>query len=259
MKADGERSLKALRDAVARCHGGIIVPEVCARGESESYGVAHQATQAVAEFVRVLKEQIEVKTKVKLSQKIPSRCGWYGERLSFLRSVWLGRTAVLRMRDDDEGDDAECQWCRWAREFFSNRFGQAKITRTCSRAKTGKGHNLEATEVLIGTPSGVVRAFSYRRRREGSRWNADMIKNSSSKIRPDLESGHLSSEPAHVDEAVPNQLQGKSKGQDACGSCRTCLRNMVLLRDVKGVGTSRLVFKAHEIILKRVDSKSWRP
>ena len=37
------------------------------------------------------------------------------------------------------------------------------------------------------------------------------------------------------------------------------MRNMVLLRDVKGVGTSRLVFKAHEIILKRVESESWRP
>ena len=34
---------------------------------------------------------------------------------------------------------------------------------------------------------------------------------------------------------------------------------MVLLRDVKGVGTSRLVFKAHEIILKRVESESRRP
>ena len=67
MKADGERSLKALRDAVARYHGGIIVPEVSARGESQSNGVAEQAAQVVAEFVRVLKEQIEVKTKMKLS------------------------------------------------------------------------------------------------------------------------------------------------------------------------------------------------
>ena len=63
---DGERSLKALRYAVARYHGGIVVPEVSARGESRSNGVAEQAAQVFVEFVRVLKEQFEAKTKMKL-------------------------------------------------------------------------------------------------------------------------------------------------------------------------------------------------
>ena len=58
MKADGERSLKARRDAVARCHGGIIVPEVSARAENQPNGVTEQALQVVAEFVRVLKGKL---------------------------------------------------------------------------------------------------------------------------------------------------------------------------------------------------------
>ena len=52
---------------MARNHGGNIVPEVSARGESQSNGVAEQAAQVVAEFVGVLKEQVEVKTNVKLA------------------------------------------------------------------------------------------------------------------------------------------------------------------------------------------------
>ena len=170
MKADGERSLTALRDAVARCHGGIIVPEVSARGESQSNGVAEQAAQVVAEFVRVLKEQIEVKTK-SYRQKILSRCGWYGGCPSFARSIWLERTAVLHMRDD-EGDDAECQWCLLGERVLFKQIREGKNRRdkfeSEDREGVWVGHNREANEVLIGTPSGVVRAFSYRRRSEGS-------------------------------------------------------------------------------------------
>ena len=85
-----------------------------------------------------------------------------------------------RMRDD-KGDDAECQWCRFAREFFSNRFRKAKNRRDKFESEDSEGvwlgHNREANEVLIGTTPGVVRAFSYRRRSEGSRWDADLIKN----------------------------------------------------------------------------------
>ena len=38
MKSDGEWSIKALKDALGRYHGGIIIPEVSARGESQSNG-----------------------------------------------------------------------------------------------------------------------------------------------------------------------------------------------------------------------------
>ena len=37
------------------------------------------------------------------------------------------------------------------------------------------GHARSANEVLIGTPGGVVRAYSFRRRAEGRRWNKQAI------------------------------------------------------------------------------------
>ena len=57
-KSDGEWYIKALKDALGRYHGGIIVPEVSARGESQSNGCCEQAGQVVVEVIRVLKEQV---------------------------------------------------------------------------------------------------------------------------------------------------------------------------------------------------------
>ena len=54
-KTDGEFALTSLRDAVSRFHGGVIIPELSARGESQSNGSVEQTVQVVAEFVRVLK------------------------------------------------------------------------------------------------------------------------------------------------------------------------------------------------------------
>ena len=75
LKSDGEWSIKALKDALSRYHGGVIIPEVSARGESQSNGCCEQAVQVVAEFIRVLKEQVEQKAKVKLNLE-NNICHW---------------------------------------------------------------------------------------------------------------------------------------------------------------------------------------
>ena len=66
LKTDGEPAILAVRDAPAKYHGGIVVQEGAAVGESQSNGVVEEAGKMVREFVRVLKEQIEGKTNVKL-------------------------------------------------------------------------------------------------------------------------------------------------------------------------------------------------
>ena len=42
LKADGERSIVAFRNKVARYHGGVVVPEKAARGESQCNGAAEE-------------------------------------------------------------------------------------------------------------------------------------------------------------------------------------------------------------------------
>ena len=43
LKSDGEAAIKAVRDAVARYHGGSVVPESPPKGESQSNGRVEEA------------------------------------------------------------------------------------------------------------------------------------------------------------------------------------------------------------------------
>ena len=67
MKCDGERPIKKVRDSLARYHGGQVVLESPAKGESQSNGVVEQAGQLVEEFVVVWKEHIEAKTGISIA------------------------------------------------------------------------------------------------------------------------------------------------------------------------------------------------
>ena len=61
LKVDGERAIGAVKDAIAKYHGGRVVPDSPAKGESKSNGRAEEAGKTVREFTRVLKDQIEEK------------------------------------------------------------------------------------------------------------------------------------------------------------------------------------------------------
>ena len=66
LKSDGERSIVALRTALAKFHGGKVVPEDPPRGESQSNGTVEEAGKTVREFVRVLREHVQDKAEVEL-------------------------------------------------------------------------------------------------------------------------------------------------------------------------------------------------
>ena len=67
LKSDRERSLVAFRNAVARYHGGVVIPEDPPKNESQSNGAVEEAGKKVREFTRVLKRQIEDRAGMKLS------------------------------------------------------------------------------------------------------------------------------------------------------------------------------------------------
>ena len=50
LKSDGEASIVAFRDALARFHGGVCIPETSARGESQSNGIVEEAGQQSMEW-----------------------------------------------------------------------------------------------------------------------------------------------------------------------------------------------------------------
>ena len=66
IKTDGEASIVALRDAVARYHGGIATPEVPPTGESQAHGSAEDNGRRMRSLAKVYKDQLETRASVKL-------------------------------------------------------------------------------------------------------------------------------------------------------------------------------------------------
>ena len=55
LKSDGERAIVAVREALARCHGGRITLEKPPRGEHQANGVAEEAGRTIRDHARVMK------------------------------------------------------------------------------------------------------------------------------------------------------------------------------------------------------------
>ena len=61
----------ALWKAVEQFHGGIVIPEISAKSESQSNGAAESAGRSVREFTRVFKIQAEEKAGVEIGGTDP--------------------------------------------------------------------------------------------------------------------------------------------------------------------------------------------
>ena len=66
LKSDSENAIVAVRTAVAKFHGGRVIPEAPAKGESPSNGIIEEAGKTVREYGRVLTDQLENKAKIKV-------------------------------------------------------------------------------------------------------------------------------------------------------------------------------------------------
>ena len=101
LKCDGEASIKALRNAVAKFHGGEVIPEEAAKGESQSNGTVEEAGKTVREYVRVYKEHIEDKTGIKLMSQdviVMWMIRWAAMALSRFQVGSDGNTAYERRK-----------------------------------------------------------------------------------------------------------------------------------------------------------------
>ena len=180
LKCDGENALKAFRNALAKYHGGIIIPEAPANGESQSNGAAEAAGKLVREFVRVLKLQMEDKAGVKIEGH-ENIVQWMLRWAAMLVSRYLvgkdGRTALERRKG---------RRCRlvcvpfaetvWYREVRKTKQRENKLE-TEMKEGVWLGHANQTNEVLIGTEAGVIRVYDIKRKDEKERWNKEKILN----------------------------------------------------------------------------------
>ena len=61
LKSDGERAIVALREAIAKRHGGSVTREQPPKGESQSNGIVEEAGKTIRDMARVLKAQLELR------------------------------------------------------------------------------------------------------------------------------------------------------------------------------------------------------
>ena len=71
LKSDGEPAIVAVREALARCHGGIVTPQQPPKGEHQANGVAEEAGRTIRDHARVMK--INVQAKVSERSSLMSR------------------------------------------------------------------------------------------------------------------------------------------------------------------------------------------
>ena len=156
LKSDGEWSTKALKNALSRYLGGIIIPEVSALGESQSNGCCEQAVQVVVEFVRVLKEQVEQKAKVKLNFE-NNIYHWMVRWAATMCSKYMvgkdGKTLFKRRR----GKKCNVVVVPFGERVLQIREGKDRWTKFETEDEEGIwwGHNRGTNEALIGTPHGL--------------------------------------------------------------------------------------------------------
>jgi len=66
IKTDGEASIVALRNALARHPGGTVNPEVRPTGESQAHGSAEDNGRRMRNLIKVYLDQLEDRAKIKL-------------------------------------------------------------------------------------------------------------------------------------------------------------------------------------------------
>ena len=167
----------AVREALARKHGGIVPPEQPPKGEHASNGVVEEAGKTVRDMAKVLKLQLESKLGRTLQMKEPIM-------------HWLIRWAAMALSRFQVGKDHKTAYQRQTGRPCSVEvvpFGEKIWYRTApdtgpKRAMEPKweeglwlGHSRHSNEVLVGNKDGIVKAWAIRRRPLEERWDDSFV------------------------------------------------------------------------------------
>ena len=179
LKSDSEAAIVAVREALARRHGGRVVPERPPPGEKQSNGVIEEAGRTVRCMAVTLKDALETKVKVKI-QPGDVITEWIFRWAAMLCSRYLvgtdGRTAYERRR----GRRCKVPVVSFGElVHFKELHPDGKRDKWASDWHFGVwlGHTRDSNEMLVGTEHGVRRTYAVKRLPEEERWNKDKVKN----------------------------------------------------------------------------------
>ena len=130
----------------------------------------------------------------------------------------------------------ECVWFRRLKDH------QKRSKKFDSEWREGVwlGHSRSSNESLIGTASGVVRAWSIKRRPEGERWSAEAIRSiqgTPQQPDPSRIGMHI---PVRLEEDMDEDLVEKDFDIAMMNSThRVCTDNLVMCKKVEGLQLAR--------------------
>ena len=178
VKTDGEASIVALREALAKYHGGVVTPETPPTGESQAHGSAEENGRRLRGMIKVYLNQLEERASVKLQATDPILqwlIRWAAMAYSRFKLGEDGRTAYERQKG---------RRCCLEVVPFGELVRYKQLGETSQERKSLEttwfegvwlGHARGSSEALVGTTEGVVRAWTIRRLPEAERWGAESI------------------------------------------------------------------------------------
>ena len=178
VKTDGEASIVALREALAKYHGGVVTPETPPTGESQAHGSAEENGRRLRGMIKVYLNQLEERASVKLQATDPILqwlIRWAAMAYSRFKLGEDGRTAYERQKG---------RRCCLEVVPFGELVRYKQLGETSQERKSLEtiwfegvwlGHARGSSEALVGTAEGVVRAWTIRRLPEAERWDAESI------------------------------------------------------------------------------------
>ena len=178
-RTDDESSLMAVTKKLAKFHGGEVVPEHSPPGESQANGAAEENGKSVLGLAVTMLEQVCANVEEVIDGSLP-----FVQWVIRWAAMVLSRYAVI----DGEKTAYERQTGRKCNlEVIP--IGETVLYRSAKTSDDRKrvlgenwreaiwlGHNRGSSDSLVGTASGVVRAWSVKRVSESDRWNLAMLK-----------------------------------------------------------------------------------
>ena len=179
LKSDGEPAIVAVREALARCHGGLITPEQPPRGEHQANGAAEEAGRTIRDHARVLKLDLQAKLKREIDIDEPIM-------------PWLIRWAAMAVSRFLPGRDKKTPYERQTGRSCNIEvipFGETILYRLPEIARDKHqaleprwskgiwlGHARSTNAALVATSEGVIKVWGFRRLPEGQQWDGDRVK-----------------------------------------------------------------------------------
>ena len=179
LKSDGEPAIVAVREALARCHGGRVTPEQPPKGEHQANGLAEVTGRHVRDQVRVMKLHLEKRLGRQVLEDEPVMAWmirWAAMAMSRYKKGKVGLTPYERQK----GRRCEVEVVPFGEVVMYRLPEVANDKHQALERRWSKGlwlgHARHTPEAIIATDTGIVKAWAVRRLPAGQQWDDGRIR-----------------------------------------------------------------------------------